>query len=185
MPGARVRSGQRVTLRTTEEEDVPLLQRMRTNPELRTPLATRLTSRDEMVEEWPRDDADRFTVCLDGEAAGPGTPDDAETQPIGFVNVEDASWRRPELGYGVVQEHQRRGYGTEAVALAVDYCFRTYAHPAVGAGAFAFNGASRGLLESLGFAEEGRTRREMFVDGEYRDMVRYGLLREEWDGRED
>lgn len=184
MPGARVARGECVTLRTTEEEDMRLLQRMRTNPALKVPLGNPVTSRTEMVDEWPRDDdADRFTVCLDGDGAGPGTPDDAETQPVGFVNVEDASWRRPELGYGIVQEHHGQGYGTEAVALAVDYCFRTYPHPAIGAGAFAFNDASRGLLASLGFSEEGRTRRDMFVDGEYRDMVQYCLLREEWETR--
>jgi RimJ/RimL family protein N-acetyltransferase len=79
-----------------------------------------------------------------------------------------------------VQECHGEGYGSEAVSLAVDYCFRTYAHPAVGAGAFAFNDASRALLESLGFTEEGRARRDTFVDGEYRDLIRYGLLREEW-----
>ncbi|MFC5970429.1 GNAT family N-acetyltransferase [Halomarina salina] len=184
MPGARVARGERVTLRTTEKEDLPLLQRMRTNPELRYPLATRLTSRDEMAAEWPHDDdTDRFTVCLDGEGAGPGTPGEDDTRAIGFVNVEDASWRRPELGYGLVGEVHGEGYGKEAVALAVDYTFRTYEHPAVGAGAFAFNDASRGLLESLGFTEEGRTRRDMFVDGEYRDMVQYSLLREEWEER--
>ena len=55
--------------------------------------------------------------------------------------------------------------------------------PAVGASAFGFNGTSRGLLESLGFVEEGRRRKFMFVDGEYRDMVHYGLLRAEWDDR--
>ncbi|MWG35184.1 GNAT family N-acetyltransferase [Halomarina oriensis] len=186
MPGARVARGERVTLRTTEEEDMRVLQRMRTNPELKVPLGSPVTSRGEMESEWPRDDdADRFTVCLDEEGAGPGPPAESETRAIGFVTVEDASWRRPELGYGIVQEVHGEGYGREAVALAVDYCFRTYAHPAIGAGAFAFNDASRGLLESLGFSEEGRTRRDMFVGGEYRDMVQYCLLREEWESDED
>jgi RimJ/RimL family protein N-acetyltransferase len=37
------------------------------------------------------------------------------------------------------------------------------------------------LLDSLGFTEEGRIRRDMFVDGAYRDTVLYGLLREAWD----
>ncbi|MFD1512000.1 GNAT family N-acetyltransferase [Halomarina rubra] len=186
MPGALVARGERVTLRTTEEEDVSMLQRMRTDPTLRLPLGNPVTSRTEMVAEWPRDDdADRFTVCLDDPPAGRGSPAEDETRAIGFVNVEDAAWRRPELGYGLVSEVHGEGYGKEAVALAVDYTFRTYAHPAVGAGAFAFNDASRALLESLGFTEEGRTRRDMFVDGEYRDMVQYGLLREEWTTRSD
>ncbi len=50
----------------------------------------------------------------------------------------------------------------------------------MGAEAYDFNDASRGLLESLGFTEEGRRRKYMFVDGAHRDMVQYGLLREEW-----
>jgi RimJ/RimL family protein N-acetyltransferase len=185
MPGSRVSRGERVALRTAEEEDVPVLQRMRTNPDLRVPLGSPVTSRTEMEAAWPRDDGtDRFVVCLDGDRGGPGPPDADDSRVVGFVNVEDAHYRRPELGYGVVGECQGEGYGREAVSLAVDYAFRTYAHPAVGAGAFAFNDASRSLLEALGFREEGRTRREMYVDGEYRDMVRYGLLREEWEARD-
>ncbi|HMB50636.1 MAG TPA: GNAT family protein, partial [Natronoarchaeum rubrum] len=68
----------------------------------------------------------------------------------------------------------------EALSLVVDYLFRTYDAPAVGAGVFAFNDASRGLLESLGFEEEGRVRKDRFIDGAYRDRIVYGLLREDW-----
>ena len=66
------------------------------------------------------------------------------------------------------------------MSLVVDYVFRTFDVPGVGAGVYDYNDASRGLLESLGFTEEARLRRDRFVDGEYRDSVRYGLLREEW-----
>lgn len=99
---------------------------------------------------------------------------------IGVVSVEDADWKRPELGYWLVPEVHGEGYGTEAVALVVEYVFRSYETPAIGAGAFDFNDASQGLLESLGFSEEGRRRKYMFIDGEHRDMLQYGLLREEW-----
>jgi ribosomal-protein-alanine N-acetyltransferase len=50
----------------------------------------------------------------------------------------------------------------------------------VGAIAYDFNDASRGLLESLGFTEEGRTRKDRFINGEYIDTIQYGLLRKEW-----
>ena len=99
---------------------------------------------------------------------------------IGQVNVTDADYKRPELGYWLVPTVHGEGYGTESVSLAIDYAFRTYDAPAVGAEAYDFNDASRGLLESLGFTEEGRRRKYMFVDGAHRDMVQYGLLREEW-----
>jgi len=37
---------------------------------------------------------------------------------------------------------------------------------------------------SLGFTEEGRIRKDRFIDGEYVDTVQYGLLRREWRERE-
>lgn len=72
------------------------------------------------------------------------------------------------------------GYGTEACSLAIDYVFDVHPHPAVRAKVLPDNDASRGLLESLGFTQEGRARRDAFWNGEYRDAVLYGLLREEW-----
>ncbi|MCU4802252.1 GNAT family N-acetyltransferase [Halobacteria archaeon HArc-gm2] len=178
MPGARVASGERVTLRTVESEDVPFLQRGN-EPELRYPLGTPVRTSKQIETAFEEGDDDRFLVCLDDDA-GSGRVDAEDVDRIGVVSVEDADWKRPELGYWLVPAVHGEGYGSEAVALAVDYTFRTYDTPAVGAGAFAFNDASRGLLESLGFTEEGRRRKFMFVNGEHRDMVQYGLLRTEW-----
>ena len=181
MPGARISRGTHVTLRTVEDDDLPFLQRAYANPDLRYPLGTPLLNRDEL-EAWLADDnADRFLVCLDGERTGPGRPEDGDdVRRIGLVTVEDADWRRPEIVYWLVPAVHGDGYGSEAVSLVIDYVFRTYDTPAVGAAAYEFNDASRGLLESLGFDEEGRTRRDRFIDGEYVDTIRYGLLREEW-----
>lgn len=179
MPGARIRRGEQVTLRTLEDEDRPFLHRAYANPEIRYPLGTPLKSRDDL-ENWIDDGADRLLACLDGAEAGPGTPDADATEPIGLVTVEDADWRRPDLVYWLASEHHGEGYGREAVSLAIDFVFRTYDVPGVGAAAYDFNDASQGLLESLGFTEEGRIREDRFVDGEYRDTIRYGLLRKEW-----
>jgi len=184
MPGARVADGERVTLRTIEEEDVEFLQRANANPEIRFPLGTDLRSRGE-VEEWIEngddgDDGDHFLVCLDDDG-GPGNPDEDDLRRIGTVSVTDADWRRPDLGYWLAPEVHGQGYGKEAVSLAIDHAFRSYDRPAVSAVAYDFNDASRGLLESLGFEQEGRRRKERFVDGEYCDTIQYGLLREEWE----
>ena len=200
MPGARITRGERVTLRTVESEDVPFLQRANANPGIRYPLGSPLGNRERIDVSDEEGSVDRFLVCLEADDAPPGRPDaDGETPPgesrtddfavddvtrIGQVNVEDADYKRPELGYWLVPEVHGEGYGVEAVSLVVDYVFREYDTPAVGAGAFDFNDASRGLLESLGFVEEGRRRKFMFVDGEHRDRVEYGLLRREWRERD-
>lgn len=183
MPGAVVTTGERVTLRTVEPEDAGFVQRASADPAVRYPLGARLRSRAETREHLEDDDADRFLVCVDDEAA-PSDPDVAALRRVGVVAVEDADWKRPELGYWLVPEVHGQGYGTEAVGLAVEYAFRTYAAPAVGAGVYPDNDGSRGLLESLGFEQEGRRRGHYYGDGRYRDLVLYGLLREDWDGPE-
>jgi RimJ/RimL family protein N-acetyltransferase len=184
MPGARVESGERVTLRTVERGDIPFLQRAGNNPDIRYPLGTPVRNQEQIEDGFENDGDNRFLVCLDGDDAGPGQPDEGDVRRIGAVSVEDADYKRPELGYWLVPEIHGGGYGKEAVSLVVEYVFRTYDTPAVGAGAFDVNDASRGLLESLGFTEEGRLRKYMFVDGEHRDMVQYGLLREGWRGQD-
>jgi RimJ/RimL family protein N-acetyltransferase len=180
MPGARVTSGEQVTLRTAEPEDRPFLQRGVANQELRRPLGSPVMTEDDLAAHMDDQNGDWFVVCLDDEDAGPGQPADDEVRRIGSVTVEDADWKRPVLTYWLDPDVHGRGYGKDAVGETVDYVFNRYDTPAVGASAFAFNDGSRGLLESLGFREEGCRRKYMFVDGEHRDMVHYGLLRREW-----
>jgi RimJ/RimL family protein N-acetyltransferase len=184
MPGAIVAEREHVTLRTPEPEDAGFCQRARVNPEIRYPIGNPVESREELAVTTTRDGGDAFIVTV-ADTGGRGTPEEGTFERVGWVGLDDVSYRRPELGYWIAAEHQGEGYSTEAVVLAVDYSFRTYDHPAVGARAYAFNDASRALLESLGFEEEGRVRRDRFVDGEYVDTVLYGLLREHWGGPDD
>lgn len=184
MPGARVATGERVTLRTAEEADVPFLQRAYANPELRYPLGWELKSQAELngafTDGGPHDET--FLVCLDGDDAGAGEPAEADTRRIGCVVAGTSERARSGIAFWLVPAVQGEGYAKEAVSLVLDYLFRTYPHPAVYAKALPHNDASRGLLESLGFEEEGVARKEAFWDGEYRDSVQYSLLRTEWNG---
>ena len=183
MPGTLIEQGERVTLRTVEREDSEFLQRAHANPEIRYPLGTVThmndSEMDDYFEEFIEDEHNvGFVVCLDD--AGPDHPEEDETEPIGVVTVRRVDWDRPSLAYWLVPDHHEQGYGKEAVSLVVEYVFRTFDVHSLGAHAFDFNAASRGLLESLGFVEEGCARENRFIDGEYRDSVQYGLLRREW-----
>lgn len=169
MPGARIMGGERVTLRTVEEEDVPFLQRGLANPELRYPMGNPVRNQAQIGLAGERGN-DQLLVCLDEDGG----------KPIGQVSVTDAAYKRPEIGYWLIPPIHGESYGTESVSLLVDYAFRTYNTPAVGTQAFDSNDASHRLLESLGFTQEGRRRKFMFVDDKHRDMVQYGLLRDEW-----
>lgn len=183
MPGAQIQSGKRVSLRTLEREDISFLQRGFTNPEIRYPLGNVVHKNLDQVEERYEDENDLpFLVCIDDDDR---SQSDGGVRRIGVVSIRGVSWHRPELAYWLVPDVHGEGYGKEAVSLVIEYVFRVFDTPGVGADTYDFNDASRGLLESLGFAEEGRSRKFRFIDGEHRDLVHYGLLREEWRERID
>lgn len=178
MPGIRVTSGERVALRTCEEEDIQFRQRS-VEPEIRRLLGNPVRTQ-EQLSNLSKEGTDRFIVSLEETKTTPSQTDENNVEPIGLIRISDTNYKRPELGYWLVPEVHREGYGKESVSLVIDYVFDEYGTPAVGAKTFDFNDASRGLLESLGFREEGCLRKFMFVNGDYHDMIYYSLLRSEW-----
>lgn len=171
MPGPTFIRGDRVTLRTLEPDDLDFIHRWQNDPAFRDEMYAR-TPRDaeqveELLERWrePEDDMS-LLVCVDGD-------------PIGKVALFRVTRHRGELAYWLVPDAQGKGYATEAVSLLIDHAFDAVGLHKVHARVADFNEASRGLLASLGFTEEGRLREHAFVRGAHRDEIRYGLLRTE------
>ena len=65
-----------------------------------------------------------------------------------------------EIGYGILEEYQGRGYATEAVRAAVGWAVRRSEVTAVEAETDADNAASQRVLEKCGFAPNGRVGEE-------------------------
>jgi ribosomal-protein-alanine N-acetyltransferase len=186
MPGPVVVEGDRVTLRTIEREDAAFLQRSSTDPRIRWFLGSvhhgSRAEEEEGLEKWLESDSVAgYLACTDSADASKGHPDEDDTTPIGCVTARHVDGDRPWLAYWLVPEFHGEGYGTEMVRLAVDDVFQSHAVHGVSAGAYGFNEASRGLLESLGFREEAQRREARFIDGEYVDEYQYGVLRDEWE----
>ncbi len=91
--------------------------------------------------------------------------------------------RRGELGYWLGRDFWGRGYTTEAASAVIDWGFTALELNRISAARFSGNGASGRVLEKLGMRREGELRRHVFRGGEFRDMLMYGILREEWEGR--
>jgi ribosomal-protein-alanine N-acetyltransferase len=164
--------GERVSLRPVERSDAAFMQRSTTDPEIRIPLGSPSPSNEHETESF-------IEEVVEGDD-GVSLVVETDDEPIGLVAVKSLDPARPELVYWFVPEYHGDGYGTEAVGLFVDYLFRTVDCRGLHARLFAFNTGSRGVLEGLGFAEEGRFREARFVDGEYVDVFHFGLLRREW-----
>lgn len=174
MPGPVFREGGQVELRTVEEEDLDFLQRLRNDPRVRAGLGSADPVNGEEEREWFEsitDDGDvHLLICVDGEAVG----------SIG-CHVESEVWDLAEVGYSLDPGKWNNGYTTDALGELATYAFDQRGLHKLFARVYETNPASRRVLEKVGFEREGVFRREAFVDGEYVDLQRYGLLATEFE----
>ena len=85
-----------------------------------------------------------------------------------------------EIGYSFVPSERRKGYGTEAAQLMIDYLFLSKDIARIHAIADVRNRASQRVLEKAGFQREGTMRKCLFNRGELVYGYLYSILREEW-----
>ncbi len=86
-----------------------------------------------------------------------------------------------EIGIVLFEPADRgKGYGSEAVALLIDWLFAKERAERVQAGTAAGNAPARTILERLGFIFEGTLRGFRETERGREDMAMYGILRNEW-----
>jgi RimJ/RimL family protein N-acetyltransferase len=83
-------------------------------------------------------------------------------------------------GVGVGPEHKGNGYAAEAVLLVMRFMFDERRLQKCEAHVYDYNAASISLHRKLGFTEEGRLRRHLFLAGEYHDELLFGMTVEEF-----
>jgi [ribosomal protein S5]-alanine N-acetyltransferase len=93
--------------------------------------------------------------------------------------------RRAELGYWLGVDAWGHGLATEAASALVDFGFRTWQLERVYAHVLDGNTASCRVLEKLGMLDEGIRRRHLRKGKRMRDLLLFGLLRDEWAARRD
>jgi len=99
---------------------------------------------------------------------------------IGYVKISNihAVHRCAEFGIRIGSEADRgKGYGKEATALALAYCWNHLNLNRVQLVVFAHNARATRVYAAAGFEREGRLRRAAFVDGDWVDLVIMAVLR--------
>ena len=119
-----------------------------------------------------KDDKSYFVIeTLDGEFAGD-------------IGVWHTRRREGVFLYGVFieREHRRKGYGSQALIIILDYYFNELNYQKCSATVYGYNKQSQKFQERLGFVREGSLRNELYTRGKYYDEVYYGMLKEEFNG---
>jgi diamine N-acetyltransferase len=171
--------GERVILRAIEREDLKHLHELDRHIELvvlgdgawqPTPLAAIEKDFDKHLDE---EDRSWFVIEADGKVIG----------SIGMHHRDQRS-RVSAFGIGIYDPaYVGQGYGREAIDLFLDWAFRIQNYQRIWLTTWSINQRAIRCYQALGFVEEGRQRRQIYVDGQYVDAVMMGLLREEWEAQ--
>lgn len=178
-----VQSGKKVTLRTPEQSDIPILYSLRYGQE---------------KPEWKNFDAPYFPLdaCTESEFQqrieqknnSNEIPDEmiieVEGKIIGVITFywEYKPTRWLEIGIVIyLPEYWSGGYGSEACVLWIDYLFSQLEIERVGLTTWSGNPRMMRCAEKIGMQLEGRMRKCRYYNGEYYDSIRMGVLRDEWE----
>nr|WP_285860742.1 MULTISPECIES: GNAT family protein [Paenibacillus] len=99
----------------------------------------------------------------------------------GFNTWELSGAYRGEIGYDIGRAYWRQGYMTEAFRLMLNYGFMTMGLNRIEALVDPRNSASRSILQSFTFHEEGLLREYQRTEEGFVDLLIYSLLRRDYD----
>ena len=169
--------GDRIYLRPLEVEDSDAFVSWLSDEEIRQYLGmrtpgNRLRER-EYIEELYKDDRG-INLCI-------VLKDNDEL--IGAVGLHDISiaHRNAEIGIFIGnKDYWSKGYGTEAMSLVIGHGFDQLNLHRISLGVFCFNARAIRAYEKIGFKREAVLREHSYVNGEYCDDYRMGILKSEW-----
>jgi RimJ/RimL family protein N-acetyltransferase len=103
---------------------------------------------------------------------------------LGFVVIHSIEWNNQtgliSIGIGD-PEYRGKGYGSEAMRLAMHYAFNELNLYRLGLDVIANNERAVRAYEKLGFRHEGAMRQSVYRDGVRVDRLIMGILRDEWE----
>lgn len=133
---------------------------------------------------YSRADGEQFVArrLLESWEANPVFAIEVGGRVIGDINVRiTADHARGECGWGIGSQWWGRGLVTEAARAVMAWAFDGFTLHKIEATADAENVASWRVMEKLGMQREGYLRSHRVLRGERRDVVYYGILRDEFE----
>ncbi|KAI1177330.1 acyl-CoA N-acyltransferase [Nemania sp. FL0916] len=108
--------------------------------------------------------------------------------PIGVISLSKPEDRNAQhgstkLSLTIAGGYQRQGYGTEALAWALDWAFDFARLHRVELTVFGWNPGARRFYSRVGFREEGVKREAIWFMGAWHDFYEMAILEHEWRGK--
>jgi RimJ/RimL family protein N-acetyltransferase len=137
---------------------------------------------EKKVKEWLEKDLDRDPA----QDLFFGMRTLAEDKLIGFMSLFDLAWNQGEAIVAIAigeRAYWNKGYGTDAMRVMLRYVFDELNLRRLTLIVFEHNPRGLRSYQKAGFVVEGRIRGAMLREGRRWDWFYMGILREEWEAR--
>ena len=172
-------AGEHVILRAFERDDAERCYRWMNDPNIVRTLKSRYPIAFQNEIEWL--DRAMHGSSSDAERHFAIERKDDRTH-IGNASIHDIEWVSRIASFGLfVGEPSawNRGFGSDAIRTLVRFAFDEMNLQKLRIDVFDYNDRAKHILESHGFVQEGRLRREFFRDGMYHDLVILSTFRDD------
>ncbi|OLS37038.1 GNAT family N-acetyltransferase [Alkalihalophilus pseudofirmus] len=168
--------GDLVCLRRLEKRDLHSFYQAIENKEIRYMTGTKKQfTYEDVVQFYDKaaDDSTRhdFAICL------------LNDQCIGDLAILEIDEGNKKAAFRIAlhdPKYFNKGYGTEAVQLALDYAFHKLNLNRLQLEVYSHNKRGLKAYEKAGFKVEGVLREALFIDGKYSDEIIMGVLKREY-----
>jgi RimJ/RimL family protein N-acetyltransferase len=175
--------GETIRLRAIEPADLERFVEWFNDPEVTHHLMRFLPMSMQAEQEWferlQKQEEESRPLALDAKEGD-------RWVHIGACGLHGIDWRvrRAELGIAIGDKrYWNRGFGSDAVRTLLRHGFATLNLHRVYLYVFEDNERALKIYQRQGFQEEGRLRDHSYRKGSYRDMIVMGILRSEWEER--
>jgi len=168
-------SGRYVTLRSFEKTDLELCKKWVNDPEIAKGILRVLpVSMHEHIQWYEKiiTDKTRVTFAIDTIKG---------KKYIGNIGLMNIDWRNRKAMLWIYLDKNfwNKGYGREGVHLLLEFAFKSLNLNKVYLNVGSFNEKAIKMYQSLGFKKDGILREDIYLDGEYIDVLTMSALRKE------
>lgn len=169
-------AGEHVILRAFERDDAERCYRWMNDPNIVRTLKSRYPIAFQNEAEWlesamhPPASERHFAV----------ERKDDRTH-IGNASIHDIEWVSRTAAFGLFigePSAWNRGFGSDAIRTLVRFAFDEMNLRKLRISVFEYNDRAKHVLETQGFAQEGRLRREFYREGSYHDLLILSIFRD-------
>lgn len=110
------------------------------------------------------------------------TIENRNTENVGGVNLNSIDEKNGTFSIGIQidRDHRGKGYGTRSMTILLKYAFFERRLNKFNDYVLEGNEASAQMMKKLGCVQEGVRRKVIYTDGQYKDLILFGLTKDEF-----